>query len=71
MRPIEGFTLIDWLAVVEKASEIHMANSSLNYLIELMQLNIQVHLYKRGIWGEREFEYSDYLFTNKCFIFHR
>jgi len=68
---VPGYTLIDWLGVVERASEIHMANSSLNYLIELMDIKVPVHLYKRGIWGEREFEYSDYLFTNKCFTYHR
>lgn len=71
MSNVPGYTLIDWLGVVEKASEIHMANSSLNYLIELMDLKIDVHLYKRDIWGEKLFEYSDYLFENKCFIYHK
>lgn len=68
MRNIPGYTLIDWLYVVERASELHIANSSLNYLIELMDLKIPVHVYKRGIWGETGFEYSRYLFENKCFI---
>lgn len=68
MSNIPGYTLVDWLGVVERASEIHMANSSLNYLIELMDIDVPVYLYKRGIWGEQGYEYSDYLFENKCFI---
>jgi glycosyltransferase involved in cell wall biosynthesis len=67
MSNIPGYTLIDWLGVVERASEIHMANSSLNYLIELMDIDVPVYLYKRGIWGEQGYEYSSYLFENKCF----
>jgi len=69
MRIIPGFTLIDWLGVVELAHELHISNSSLNYLLELMPLKCNVHIYKRGIWGERDFEYSDYLFTNNKFIY--
>jgi len=71
MRNILGFTLIDWLGVIELASEVHISNSSLNYLLELIELKCDVHIYKRGIWGEKEYEYSDYLFTNKRFIYHR
>lgn len=70
MRNIPGFTLIDWLGVVELAHELHISNSSLNYLLELMPLKCDVHIYKRGIWGEQQFEYSRYLFTNERFIYH-
>lgn len=69
MTSISGYTLIDWLGVVEKASEIHASNSSLNYLIELMNLDCLVYLYKRGIWGESGFEYTRHLFFNRCFRF--
>lgn len=70
MRNISGFTLIDWTGVVELANELHIANSSLNYLLELMTLDKQVHIYKRNMWGEIGFEYTRHLFTNKDFIYH-
>jgi hypothetical protein len=69
MRNIDGFTLIDWLGVVELASEVHASNSSLNYLIELMNLKIPVYLYPRKVWGEVGFSYTRQLWTNPCFIF--
>lgn len=69
MTNIPGYTLIDWLGVVERATEIHASNSSLNYLIELMNLDCLVYLYPRKIWGEKLFEYTSHLFKNKCFRF--
>lgn len=69
MRNIDGFTLIDWLGVVELATEIHASNSSLNYLLELMDIRCPVYLYARNIWQERGFEYTRHLWTNKCFKF--
>lgn len=69
MRTIEGFSLIDWLGVVEKASEIHASNSSLNYLIELMDLDIDVYLYPRKMFHEAGFEFTRPIFNNKCFKF--
>jgi hypothetical protein len=46
----DNYTIFDWLKVVEKASEIHIVDSSLTYLIE--NLNIfakddNIHLYSR------------------------
>lgn len=70
MTNIPGFTLIDWMAVAERATEIHVANSSIMYLLELRNLPIPTHVYPRGIWGEVGFEYTDYLWTKKHFIFH-
>lgn len=70
MKEIEGFTLIDWLGVIELASEVHMSNSALNYLLELLELPCDVHIYKRGIWGEVGFEYTRHLFRNERFIYH-
>lgn len=67
MRNIEGFTLIDWLGIIELATELHISNSSLNYLLELMNLKIPVYIYKRGIWSEQGFEYTRHLFKNECF----
>lgn len=44
------YTIFDWLSVVEKASEIHIVDSSLTYLIENLTINtnhINMHLYSR------------------------
>lgn len=71
MRKIDGFTLIDWLGVAELATEIHVANSAIMYLLELMNLAVPTHVYKRGIWGEQAFEYTRHLWTNNNFIFEK
>lgn len=69
MRTIDGFSLIDWLGVVELASELHTANTSIMYLLELMELNNPVYVYPRGTWGEKAFEHTEALWDNKDFIF--
>jgi hypothetical protein len=38
MQPIKGFTLFDWCAVIERASTIHAVASSINYLIEILNV---------------------------------
>lgn len=71
MGTIDGFSLIDWLGVIEGASEVHTANTSLMYLLELMQLDMPVYVYKRGTWGEVDFEHTRDLWTNDKFIFEQ
>lgn len=44
---IEGFTLFDWCKVIEKATEIHTVDSSINYIIDKLNLsteNIFLHI---------------------------
>ena len=36
MQPIEGFTMFDWYMVLEGARQIHTAETSLPYLIEVL-----------------------------------
>lgn len=60
---INGFTSVDWLAVIERADSIHMIETSLNYIMESPQvrhnLTSDLHLYSRcGNFSE-----VDYLFT--------
>jgi len=69
MREIDRFSLIDWLYICELAQEIHTANTAIMYLLELMTLNKPVYVYKRRTWGERDFEHTRELWTNKDFIF--
>lgn len=70
MGIIPGFSLIDWLGVIESAIECHIANSSLMYLLELMNIKTPIHVYKRLIFGEIGFEHTAYLWENKSFVFH-
>jgi len=69
MSVIPGYTLIDWMLIIENASEIHVANSSINYLIELMDIKAPVYMYKRGLWSEQGFEHTRHLWENKCWRF--
>lgn len=69
MKTIEGFSLIDWCGIIERASEIHTANTSLNYLIELMSIDAPVYVYQRGLWGETAFEHTRDLWRNECWRF--
>lgn len=69
MRTLPGFTLLDWCGVIENASEIHSANTSLLYVLEMMDLKMPIHFYKRGLWGEKGYEHTQMLYT-KNYILH-
>ncbi|MDR3551212.1 MAG: DUF5672 family protein [Candidatus Babeliales bacterium] len=76
MRIIPGFTLIDWCGIIEGASEIHTANTAINYLIELMDIKVPVYMYSRipendnqAVCGENGFEYTRELWQNPCWRF--
>lgn len=58
------FSLFDWCKVIENASEIHMVDSSLNYIMEKIQFNI-AYLYSRrpNNWSE-----IDYIFKKKYIL---
>jgi glycosyltransferase involved in cell wall biosynthesis len=70
MRNIPGFTLIDWLGIAMLAKEMHISNSSFNYILELGGPDIPIHIYKRQHWGEVGFSYTKHLWRNKNFIYH-
>ena len=42
LKFLEGFTLFDWYKVIEKALEIHTADTSINYLIEVIKLKTKI-----------------------------
>ncbi len=71
MKPIKGFTLIDWSLILERSSNIHSVGTSINYLIEKLDINCPIHLYKR-LPEERDFKNYDYILDqeNKKYIFH-
>ena len=68
MRPIEGFSLIDWQKIIENASEVHTVSTSLFYILDLLPLTCPIHLYVRKP-EEKDFTFIDYLFT-KDYVLH-
>jgi len=70
MKPIPGYTLLDWGLIIENATEIHAANTSILYMLEAMQLDMPIHLYNRGgLWGEVGFSYTQFIHS-KPYILH-
>lgn len=59
---LDGFTLFDWCKVLENASEIHMIETSLNYMLESPQMRDKItnNLYLYHRYGS--FYEVDYLF---------
>lgn len=69
LEKIEGFNLIDWMGVIEKASSIHTVHTSIQYLIDIMDnITTDLHIYPRVEIYEPH-EYYDYLFI-KNYIYH-
>lgn len=65
LRNIEGFTLLDWGKVIENAMNIYTVSTSINYVIELLELKAkEIHLYCRKP-EERNFNNIDYIFTKE------
>jgi len=70
MSARQGFTMLDWVGVIEGAKEIHSANTSLLYILESLKLDMPIHLYSRnGLWGENGFSYTQFLHS-KPYILH-
>jgi hypothetical protein len=66
---IPGYSLFDWAAVIERATNIHTVSTSIFYLLELLKLSAkEIHLYPRKP-REINFRNIDYLFTKK-YILH-
>lgn len=67
MEKLPGFSLFDWALVIERAQTIHAVNSSILYLLEILNLDAQeVHLYSRK--EEKGFPHVDYLFTKNYIL---
>lgn len=60
---IDGFTLFDWCKVIENASEIYTIDSSINWIIEKLNLKTdKLFLYSRR---HNDFSQIDYLMKKK------
>lgn len=65
MRNIPGFTLLDWVKVMENAFEIHTVSTSIIYIFEMIKLNARaVCIYIRTP-EERDHKNYDYILTDK------
>lgn len=71
MRNIDGFTLLDWLLVMQRASEIYTVGTSINFMIDapFAEINCPVHLYIRRP-DESGFNFYDYLLERGNYIWH-
>jgi len=64
----DGFTLFDWCKVIENASELHLIDSSINYIIDKLTLKSdRLVLYTRR---PNNFSEIDYIFKTN-YIFKR
>jgi hypothetical protein len=70
MITIPGFSLFDWYLVIEKATEIHTVGTSINYIIELLEIEAKnVFLYKR-LPDENHFQNYDYILKRHSYIYN-
>lgn len=71
MRYLKGFTLLDWGIILERAENIHTVGTSINYLIEKLDIKAPINLYVRKP-EEKDFKNYDYILDteNKNYIFH-
>lgn len=66
---IDGYTLLDWSSIIENATTIHTVDTSLLYLLEVLDLSTEdIHIYQR-YEGKNDFRKTEYLFK-KNFIRH-
>jgi predicted amino acid-binding ACT domain protein len=66
MKNIPGFSLFDWSKVIEKATEIHTVSTSINYLIEMLEIKAKaVDLYVRKP-QEKDFKNIQYQLSKCC-----
>ena len=58
LRYIEGFTLIDWIPLMQQAENIHVVSSSIMYLLDLIDLQArEISVYKRGTEPHKHYDY--------------
>ena len=63
MKIIEGFTLFDWIKVIENANEIYTINTAINYIIDKLNLKSKKNiLYAHN---NNNLQQIDFLFKTK------
>ena len=61
LRIIDGFTLFDWCKVLEKAKSVFTINTSINYLIDVLDTSYERYVIIAH--NENNKSEIDYLFT--------
>ncbi len=70
MRTIPGYSLFDWARVMENAEAIHTVSSSINYILEMINVKAEeVHLYPRKPI-EVDFRNIEYILEKHKYIRH-
>jgi hypothetical protein len=67
MSNINGFTLLDWAKVIERAQTIHTVETSINYIIEKVNATNDLHMYSK--WRPANFFHIKNLFK-KPWTYH-
>lgn len=67
MKAIDGYSLFDWAGVMELASEIHTVSTSIIYIMEMLVLNMPIHIYLRQPI-ERSHANYEYILTKQNYI---
>lgn len=57
LKPVAGFTMVDWSGVIEKASSIHTVGTGFTLLVELLEVTNNLHLYQREEDGFSQYDY--------------
>src|SRR6187399_1198202 len=69
MSVVEGYSLFDWATIIQKATEIHTVNTSILFLIDMLELKAsEVHVYQRG--NGQGTDGVSYLFTKHKYVYH-
>lgn len=70
LKNIKGYSLFDWSYVIENATEIHTVGSSINYILELLELKTKhIDLYKR-LPDENHYHNYDYILKRHKYVYH-
>ena len=69
MKFIPTFNLLDWACIIEEAENIYSVNTSIIFLLEVLELKAkEIHLYSRNVNGA-DFIQTEYL-RSKNYILH-
>ena len=69
MKFIPMFNLLDWAGIIEEAENIYTVNTSIIFLLEVLELKAkEIHLYSRNVNGA-DFIQTEYL-RSKNYILH-
>lgn len=67
LNPIQGYSLFDWAAVMERAAEIHFVSSSSLYMLECLPIQAKrICIYQREV--HEPHERYNYLFSKHKYI---